>query len=206
MVRPQGGTAPSYKYCPGLKDEGRRIISCMSTSDRRHEAWQLRYVSLLNSIYWPKIICSRKRKQRIYVVLIVVLGALITITVQLFGSWILAAASGGMTVLLSILRFCVETADTKDAKRSYERWSELCSDADRLWDKGERNGWRKNDLEQRIAELSERERQYQSSEYEGQQNELVRECQRQVNEILLGASGDGKDKKEGVRQESLRTV
>lgn len=151
----------------------------------RARTWRVLYIARVNACYWRAVLARRHR----WGLAIQVAGpiAVFAITASptvldimrdptlLIGLVVLIATLG------ESLRTSIQIRRTEDHCR---QWSELSHDAESLWDEGENMGWDRPSLEAVLARLDARERQYQATELESPNRNLLNYCDRQVEQQL----------------------
>ncbi len=148
----------------------------------RTRAWELSLLCRLNVKYWRIMLDRKRRANRIAQFAPVAAGTLGGVVVKLWGyPWLQAGIPpvvglvGGP--LLSLLGF----AQAVWRFRAYfQRWSELCHDAEDLWTEGETCGWGGTRVGGTLERLKERERLYHSQEYDKPVLHLLDQCQREL--------------------------
>lgn len=150
----------------------------MNKSDRP-DAWNLVYVTVLNVCYWKSLIElyeKRCRWAQYYAFGIGLTAAMIVYFANC--NWVTTVAPAISGFLIAVIGGpLAKLWTTAEGKRGHERWSELCSDADVLWRHGEHWGWDDPAITVRAAQLAERQKQYQATEYHNPKTPLREKCE-----------------------------
>ncbi len=160
----------------------------MNKSDRPH-AWNLLFVTTVNVCYWKSLIELYEKQRRWAQYCVSGIGLTAAIIVYIANrDWVttvVTAVSGFLIAVIGVPLAKLWT--TGEGKRGHERWSQLCSDAEVLWRHGEQWGWDDPDITVRAAQLAEREKQYQATEYHNPKASLLEKCEALVRSQLASA-------------------
>ncbi len=155
----------------------------------RPDAWNLLYVTNVNVCYWKSLIELYEKRCRWAQCCVFGIGLIAAIIVYIAnGNWVARVIPAISGFLIAVIGGpLAKLWTTGEGKRGHERWSQLCSDADVLWRHGEQRGWDDPDITVRAAQLAEREKQYQATEYHNPKRSVLKKCEARVHLELPSA-------------------
>ena len=139
----------------------------------------MRFISHFNVCYWRHTAASIKRRQRWIRVAIAGIGFGASVLYLVFTKeWATSLIAAVCSFIISFLGAIANKAGLAEARFAVERWSELATDADSLWEYGKARGWEETAVAESLEGLRERERQFEAREDHVPNDDRRRECKR----------------------------
>lgn len=151
----------------------------------RNEAWELWLKSRLNVIYFKRVIDRNNKKATKISYCVFLIGAIGTAAAKYFGQpWILSGIPIVVGLIAQVIRVPLSDKANTKAEIAVSRWSDLRHDSERVWKSGEGIGWHPQNVENRLLQLREREKVFDSIETEKTNRAILHDSQRELwNEL-----------------------